>query len=132
MRHPRRDAKKEDWFAKGVQQFNARKYFDAHESWETIWLAAREPDKTFLQAITQVSAAFHHASRGNHAGAKSLLRKGLKKLEDFPAKYRGLKLEKLRECLRAWAELWKAEKQAVRLRRPRMENAGTSKPRPVD
>jgi hypothetical protein len=89
-------------FQKGVDQFNAGEYFEAHESWEVIWLTAPEPDKTFLQGITQVSAAFFHFSRGNRRGMESLLRKGLQKLERFPDDFRGLQLERLRKELRKW------------------------------
>lgn len=100
-----KDANVRDDFRKGVEQFNAEKFFDAHESWEAIWLHAPEPDKTFLQGITQVSAAFHHYSKGNDAGAKTLLKRGLQKLEKFPADYRGVNVEKLREEVRRWLEI---------------------------
>jgi len=89
-------------FRRGVEEFNAGKFFEAHESWEVLWLAAAEPDKTFLQGITQVSAAFHHYTRKNHRGAQSLLKRGLRKLEQFPAGYQGVNLEKLRGELRGW------------------------------
>lgn len=89
-------------FRRGVEEFNAGKFFEAHESWEVLWLAATEPDKTFLQGITQVSAAFHHYARKNRRGAQSLLKRGLRKLEQFPAEYRGVDLEKLRGEAREW------------------------------
>jgi len=96
-------AESTDHFARGIEQFNQRQFFESHESWEAIWLQAPEPDKTFLQGIIQVAAAFHHCARGNRAGAESLMRAGLHKLEKFPADYRGLQLEKfrvaVRECL---------------------------------
>lgn len=89
-------------FARGVEQFNRGEFFESHESWEVIWLPANEPDKTFLQGITQVAAAFHHYRRENREGALSLLRRGLKKLEHFPDSYREIRLEELRKSVRAW------------------------------
>jgi hypothetical protein len=89
-------------FARGIAQFNRGEFFASHETWEEIWLAAPEPDKTFLQGIIQVAAALHHYTRGNLAGAESLLRVGLKKLEQFPADYRQIQLEPLRESARRW------------------------------
>lgn len=89
-------------FQKGIDQFNRGEFFESHESWELIWLPASEPDKTFLQGIIQVAAALHHYRRGNLAGARSLLRRGLAKLARFPADYRGLDLEGLRNQARAW------------------------------
>ena len=91
-------------FQRGIEQFNCREFFAAHESWEEVWLAASEPDKTFLQGIIQVAAAFHHYLRGNPSGAQSLLAAGLSKLEHFPDNYRGVKLAHLREAARHWIE----------------------------
>ena len=108
-------------FRRGVEEFNAEKFFEAHETWEAIWLKAPEPDKTFLQGITQVSAAFHHLSRSNSQGADSLLRKGLQKLQKFPAGYRGIQLEKLRVELRAWAGALADSKVNPELKKPRVE-----------
>jgi predicted metal-dependent hydrolase len=89
-------------FARGIAQFNRGEFFASHETWEEIWLAAPEPEKTFLQGIIQVAAALHHYTRGNLAGAESLLRVGLKKLEQFPADYRQIQLEPLRQAARSW------------------------------
>ena len=58
--------KESEQFRKGVVLFNARKFFEAHEVWEELWLVEPEPEKTFLQGLIQVAAACHHDSRGNH------------------------------------------------------------------
>ena len=92
-------------FSRGVRQFNARKFWHAHESWEAIWLGAPEPDKTFLQGIIQIAAAFYHHQKENHEGMRSLMRRGLAKVEGFPAGYRGLRLEQLRRAVREWLDL---------------------------
>ncbi|MBI1750125.1 MAG: DUF309 domain-containing protein [Acidobacteria bacterium] len=114
-------AEAREQFRQGVELFNAQKFFEAHESWEAIWLDAREPNKTFLQAITQVSAAFHHYAQGNRAGAKSLLQKGLKKLEQFPAGYRGLMLENFRAELREWVKALTKREDDPKAERPKIE-----------
>src|SRR5437879_1821791 len=89
-------------FQKGVEQFNHGHFFEAHETWEEIWLPAPEPERTFLQGIIQLAAAFHHYMRSNRCGAESLLAAGLKKLDRFPEKHRGLELEALRAAARRW------------------------------
>ena len=91
-------------FARGVALFNTRYFFEAHEAWEEIWLHTAPPEKTFLQGLIQVTAAFHHHSRENLRGTKSLLRAGLLKLDDFPPHHRGLHLEKLRKVARRWLD----------------------------
>ena len=89
-------------FQEGREQFNQGRFFEAHETWEEIWLAAPAAEKAFLQGIIQLAAAFHHFTRGNSAGAESLLAAGLQKLDRFPADHRGLRLEKLRAAARRW------------------------------
>jgi predicted metal-dependent hydrolase len=100
MAHAQHDDKQ---FRRGIEQFNSRQFFEAHETWEEIWLHTPEPEKTFLQGIIQVAAAFHHYRRGNRAGTQSLLKAGLRKLDRFPGDYHGLKLETLRAGASRWA-----------------------------
>jgi predicted metal-dependent hydrolase len=100
-------------FRRGITQFNAGEFWEAHESWEVVWLPAEEPDKIFLQGIIQVSAAFHHYRRSNITGARSLLRRGLTKLELFPGVYRGILLEDLRQAARKWLNALETEGTAV-------------------
>ena len=71
-------------FRRGVEQFNARQFFEAHETWEEIWLGSPEPEKTFLQGIIQIAAAFHHYTRGNMRGTRILLEAGLAALGALP------------------------------------------------
>ena len=89
-------------FARGMRRFNSCEFWHAHESWEAIWLVAPQPDKTFLQGIIQIAAAFYHHQRSNLEGMRSLMRRGLAKVEEFPPAYRGLRLEELRGAVRAW------------------------------
>lgn len=97
-----------DWqtgaLAEGLRCYRAGEFFEAHEHWESVWLSSREPDKMFLQALIQVTAAFHHLRRGNRVGAASLLSGALRRLESYPADYGGLNVETLRENLQAWRD----------------------------
>ena len=94
-----------DKFQHGIGLFNNRRFFDAHETWEEIWLQSVEPDKAFLQGIIQIAAAFHHYLRGNFAGSCSLLNAGLRRLANCPADFRGMALDSLRRSAREWADL---------------------------
>ncbi len=82
-------------FLRGVEQFNRGEFFEAHETWEALWLPASGQEKVFLQAIIQVAAAFHHWQHGNRRGALSLLRRGMNKLEALPASFCGVRLDRL-------------------------------------
>jgi hypothetical protein len=88
----------------GISLFNRGRFFDAHEVLEEIWRPARGGRRRFLQALIQVAVGFHHHSRGNLAGARSLLARGGNTLTQYPSSYAGLKLDPLRTALDAWLE----------------------------
>lgn len=94
----------ESQFARGIAHFNAQEFFEAHEVWEELWLVVREPEKTFLQGLIQVAAAFHHHARENARGAKSLLAAGIAKLQGFPEDHRGIAVSDLRAEAKSWLE----------------------------
>ena len=98
--------KENEAFERGVELFNGRQFFEAHEVWEEIWLRAPEPEKTLLQGFIQIAAALHHWQRANASGAKSLLSAGIAKLETCPAGFHGIDAANLRAeargCLTAF------------------------------
>jgi uncharacterized protein len=94
----------EEGLASGLRCYCNEEFFDAHEHWEAVWLRCTEPDKTFLQALIQVTAAFHHLRRGNPAGTKALLRAALGRLEKYPPEYGGVAVGTLRRSIGNWLE----------------------------
>ena len=98
-----KSAERKKKFEEGLAHFNAKKFFEAHEFWEEIWLVESEPEKTFLQGLIQVTAAFHHRQRGNPEGVELLLAAGIVKLLRFPADHHGLAIGELRENAKRWA-----------------------------
>src|SRR5215469_11350612 len=95
-----------DWttgpLAEGIRCYQRQEFFDAHEHWEGVWLKRNQPEKKFLQALIQITAAFHHLTRQNTTGTASLLRGALRRLEDFPTEYEGVAVEALRVDIRGW------------------------------
>jgi predicted metal-dependent hydrolase len=108
-----------DWgsgaLAEGLQCYRNKEFFLAHEHWEVIWLKCDEPEKTFLQALIQITAAFHHLQRKNLRGAASLLRASLRRLDSYPAAYAGIAVEPLRESVRAWLQALNQEDPSPQL-----------------
>jgi predicted metal-dependent hydrolase len=98
-----KSAEREKKFEEGLAHFNAKKFFEAHEFWEEIWLVETEPEKTFLQGLIQITAAFHHRQRGNPEGVELLLAAGIVKLLRFPEDHHGLAISELRENAKRWA-----------------------------
>jgi predicted metal-dependent hydrolase len=102
-RKPLPELKDREAFRLGIVEFNSGRFFEAHEAWEEIWLHSPEPEKTFLQGIIQIAAAFHHHSKGNLRGTRSLLEAGLGRTEHFPDAHRGIDLAALRCEAMRWA-----------------------------
>lgn len=96
-------AEKHKKFQRGIHHFNSREFFEAHEVWEEIWLVESEPEKSFLQGLIQIAAAFHHYCHGNSWGAELLLAAGIVKLSRFPNHHAGLEIAPLRESSKSWA-----------------------------
>jgi predicted metal-dependent hydrolase len=88
-----------DWhegpLAKGLRLYEAGEFFTAHEEWEIVWLSSPEPEKTFLQGLIQVTAAFHHLRRENRLGTVLLLQAALRRLDLYPASFGGISVEPL-------------------------------------
>lgn len=108
-----------DWsegaLAEGLACYRNGEFFQAHEHWESKWLKCAEPEKTFLQALIQVAAAFHHWQRGNAVGTASLLRGALRKLGSCAEEFQGVAVESLRESIRAWLAALDAGEGSPRL-----------------
>jgi hypothetical protein len=79
----------------GVEQFNGGYFFEAHETWEDLWVQSPLPVRTFLQGLIQAAAAFVHLMRHEYPGTAGLLSAALAKLEDFPAGYQGIDTARL-------------------------------------
>jgi hypothetical protein len=66
----------------GIQQYNAGYFFEAHETWEELWLQSPWPFRQFLQGLIQLAAAFVHLVRHEYPGVIRLLDEALAKIEE--------------------------------------------------
>ncbi len=91
---------------RGIEQYNAGYFFEAHETWEELWLQSPSPVRNFLQGIIQLAAAFVHLMRHEYPGTIRLIGHALEKLEGFPPGYLGVDAARLvAEARRARDEL---------------------------
>lgn len=114
----------------GIRLFNGRKFFEAHEVLETVWLKAEGDDKIFLHGLIQVAAAFHHQSRENIVGCRSLLEKGCRKLARFGAGHMGVDLARFLAELQPWREFLEQSAPASPPPWPRIQMWDEPRPRP--
>ncbi len=103
-------------FRRGIEHFDGREYYEAHEVWEELWLTLSGEDKLFVQALIQASVALHHYRRRNNAGAWQLVQATLSKLAVLPPVKWGIDCDALGEGLmRYLAGLYEATTREERL-----------------
>ena len=59
--------------------------FHAHEVFEAAWKSASGPDRELWRGLAQIAVGLTHARRGNTRGAVALLRRGARRVADYPA-----------------------------------------------
>jgi predicted metal-dependent hydrolase len=106
--------------AQGLKCYQNEEFFLAHEHWESVWLISEEPEKTLLQALIQIAAAFHHLQKKNSIGAASLLQAAMRRLDSFPSVYGGVEVESLRKSIREWLKKLKRQNLSPQLSFPRI------------
>lgn len=90
---------------RGLELFNARQYWRAHEALEEAWRGESGEIRHLYRGILQVGVAYLHVQRGNYAGVMKLYHRSKRWLDPFPPRCRGVDLA----CLRADFETVVAE-----------------------
>ena len=96
------NAEERNLYEKGVGEFNARLFFECHDTLEELWAGVRGPSRDFFQGLIQVAVGFHHIGNSNRVGAERLFGRALKRLEGYPDDYAGLALGELRDGVAGW------------------------------
>ena len=97
----------------GIKHFNAQRFFQAHEAWETSWKQLKQtPDAEFFKGLSQLGAGYVHLMRGNQHGAHTLLRRGAGRIEKYGAEHHGVDVERVAaEALALADEVEAAERE---------------------
>ena len=91
------EEKKEQLFFDGLQAYEEKDFFEAHELWEELWSEYYLDDKTFIQGLIQLAVSFVHLGNGNLNGAKSLMKKSADKFSSYSGLHRGINIDKLKQ-----------------------------------
>lgn len=93
----------EGLFERGVEEFNGRFFFEAHDTWEELWRETSGPHRLFYQGLIQTTVGFYHLTNRNYKGACSQLGKAMGKLTHYLPDYHGIETQQfvgsIRECL---------------------------------
>lgn len=79
-----------DELDRAIDEFNRGWYFESHETLEDLWMVTPLPERTLLQAIIQLAAAFVHHARGEYPGILKLLDASAEKLARFAPEALGI------------------------------------------
>ena len=74
-------------FWQAVEQFNQQDFYACHDTLESLWMEAAEPEKKFYQGILQIAVALYHLSNHNWKGAAILLGEGMSRLKPYQPTY---------------------------------------------
>ena len=78
-----------------VELFNSKRFFEAHEVLEDLWIETEGEIKDFYKGLIQCAVAFVHLERGNYRGAKKLYRTSCQYLNRYPSQLEGIDVERL-------------------------------------
>ncbi|MPZ18929.1 MAG: DUF309 domain-containing protein [Luteitalea sp.] len=90
----------------GIEELNAGRYFEQHETLEILWRAETRPVRRLYQGVLQIGVAFHHLQDGNYHGTVYMLTRGSSYLRDLPPICLGVDVARLLvDAARALAEV---------------------------
>ena len=100
------DVTYETEYLRGIEHFNAREFFEAHDAWEAIWVRSHGPSRLFYKGLIHAAVALHHFGNGNLRGARKLLGTCLEYLAPYSPHHLGLDVQAfLTQMGRCFAEL---------------------------
>jgi predicted metal-dependent hydrolase len=80
----------------GINLFNKKEYFEAHEELELAWRAENSWIKEMYRGILQVGVAYYHIQKKNFSGAKKMFERSFKWLAPYPDVCYGINIMKLK------------------------------------
>ena len=89
-------------FDRAVAHWNAHRFFEAHEDWETLWNDAEGAHRQWLQGLIQFAAGFHHFERGTSGGFSRLMKTACEKAAGYSGDTHGIDFCGLWAELRPW------------------------------
>ena len=85
----------------GIQLFDQRDFYEAHEPLEEAWMLTSSPERELYQGILQIGLAYYQISRGNLRGALKMFKRGQRNLAPLGDHLLGIDISRLRTDARA-------------------------------
>jgi predicted metal-dependent hydrolase len=90
------DSPLSDAVIKGLHEFNAHDYFEAHETLEHAWMAEAGPVRELYRVILQVGIAYYQIERGNYWGAHKMFLRTVQWFAPLPDTCQGINVAQLK------------------------------------
>ena len=74
----------------GLQHFNNRSFYQAHEDFEAAWRETSGFEREFYRALLQISGGYFRLTQGNGPGAQKFFNLALGWLSQFPPSFQGV------------------------------------------
>jgi uncharacterized protein len=87
---------KEEVLEEARGYFNSERYWECHETLESVWRPAKGQEKSLVQAIILVCAALVHEQRGERGVALRIYRRALPQIAWPERRYHGIDILRLR------------------------------------
>lgn len=87
-------------FERGIEEFNRQYFFEAHDTWEELWMETSGSHRLFYQGLIQAAVGFYHLGNQNYKGACSQFGKALAKIEQYLPVFHNVHTEHLSESIR--------------------------------
>jgi predicted metal-dependent hydrolase len=84
----------------GVELFDHREYYEAHEPLEAAWMVTDSPERDLYQGILQIGLAYYQITRGNYRGSLKMFKRGQRNLAPLGEALLGIDISQLQEDAR--------------------------------
>ena len=90
---------KDEAIGRAAELFNDEKYWGAHEALESAWKGSSGAEKSILNGIILVAAAFVHDEKDEPEICLSILQRARKKLEGTGGTYHGIDVDRIADLI---------------------------------
>ncbi len=80
---------------RGIEEFNAGRFFEQHETLELVWRAELRPIRDLYRGVLQIGVGCLQVERGNAIGAVKMINRAMKWLQPFRPACQGIDVNRL-------------------------------------
>jgi len=90
---------KSETIALAIRYFNEERYWESHELFESVWRTLSGVEKTYVQGVILVCAAFVHEQKGERPVALGIFKRARKQLDYSEKEYHGIDVSRLKDSV---------------------------------